>query len=121
MSTEESQPSTGHAEQAYEALRALNHDTLNARLPAPVVYDVLGNLKGIGHLLPQALNQLASGLGRSLDEYDVREDDGGDPVQNIAAATDHLTRAAHLADQLGEELEKAQTVLSGQGYRTDAI
>jgi hypothetical protein len=119
MSTDGTPPATEHAEQVYEGLRAINHDTVNASLPAPVVYDILGNLKGIGWLLPQALTQLAAGLGRSLNEYDVREDDGGDPIQNIATATDHLTRAALLAEQLGEELATAQNILSGQGYRAD--
>ena len=108
-----------HADDAYEAIRAINHLTIGAELPAPMVYDILGNLKGVGHLLPQALTQLASGLGRSLDEYPVTEDDGADPVQSVATATDHLTRAAQLAAQLGVELDLAQAAISRQGYRED--
>ena len=108
-----------HADDAYEAIRAINHLTRGA-VPAPTVYDVLGNLKGVGHLLPQALTQLASGLALSLNEYDVYEDDGGVPVQAIATATDHLTRAAELAAQLGVELEQAQSAINGQGYRPPA-
>lgn len=104
------------ADDAYEAIRAINHLTINARsLPAPLVYSVLGNLKALG--LEQACQQLASGLGKSLDTHDVYEDDGGDPVQSIATATDHLTRAAALAAQLGEELAQAQNAINRQGYK----
>lgn len=104
-----------HADDAYEAIRAINHLTINARsLPAPLVYRVLGNLKALG--LSQTLGQLASGLGRSLDTHDVHEDDGRDPVQSIATAIDHLTRAAELAAQLSDELAKAQNAISRQGY-----
>jgi hypothetical protein len=78
---------------------------------------VLGNLKGVGHLLPQALNQLAAGLIRSLETHDVYEEDGEDPVQATATATDHPTRAAALATRLGEELEKVQSAIARQGYR----
>lgn len=105
------------ADDAYEAVRSINHLTITQVHAAPTVYSVLGNLKGLGHLLPQACMQLAKSLGRSLDEYDVYEDDGRDPVLSVAAATDHLTRAAELASELGAELEKAQTAISRQGYR----
>ncbi|WP_198414113.1 hypothetical protein [Cryobacterium adonitolivorans] len=112
-------PAIQYADQANESIRDLTHATmLPAQLPAPLVYEVLGNLKGVGSRLPQALQQLAKGLGRSIDQYDVYEDDASDPVQSIATATDHLTRAAQLADQLGDELAKAQAAISRQGYRT---
>lgn len=105
------------ADDAYEAIRTINHLTSTQVHPAPTVYSILGNLKGVGHMLPQACTQLARSLGRSLDEYDVYEDDGRDPVQSVAIATDHLTRAAQLATELGIELEKAQSAISRQGYR----
>jgi hypothetical protein len=105
------------ADDAYDAIRAINHSTIWAKLPAPVVYDILASLKGVGHLLPQALNQLASGLGRSLDEYVVYEDDDRDPVKSVAEAADHLTRVVELAAALGEELERAQCAIAHQGYR----
>ncbi|MFJ5978416.1 hypothetical protein [Pseudarthrobacter oxydans] len=105
------------ADEAYEAIRAINHLTVSQVYAAPTVYSVLGNLKGLGHLLPQACTQLARSLGRSLDEYEVYEDDGRDPIQSVATAADHLTRAANLAAELGVELEKAQSAISRQGYR----
>lgn len=104
------------ADDAYEAIRTINHLTITQVYAAPTVYSVLGNLKGVGHLLPQACTQLARSLGRSLDEYDVYEDDGRDPVASVATATDHLSRAARLAAELGAELEKAQSAISRQGF-----
>jgi len=120
MSTEhtdtEEPPVVQHADDAYEAIRAINHLT-GATYPAPVVYAVLGNLKGVGHLLPQGLRQLGAGLERSLDEYDVYEADDADPTPRAISARAYLEEAAVLAAQVGELLEKAQSAISQQGYR----
>ena len=74
--TDESTPEVVQcADDAYEAIRSINHLTISTRsLPAPLVYQVLGNFKGVGNM--QALNQLAAGLGKSLDTHVVYEDDG---------------------------------------------
>jgi hypothetical protein len=118
MPDEETPEVVEAADNFYEDLHAINHLTLPGRsLPAPIVYQVLGNLRGIEYMLPQALGQLAAGLGKSLDTHEVYEDDGRDPVQSVATVTDHLTRAAQLAQQLGAELAKAQSAISRQGYR----
>ena len=118
MSDEESPAVLEAADGLYENLRDICHLTQpGTSTPAPLVYRVLGNLKGVEYMLPQALNQLAAGLGKSLDTHDVYEDDGRDPVQSVATATDHLTKAASLAQQLGDELAHAQSALSRQGYR----
>lgn len=117
MSDEETPAVIQYADDAYESIRSINHETNSTRsLPAPLVYSVLGNLKMVGHSLPQALNQLAAGLGKSLNTHNVYDKEGQDPVQSVATATDHLTRAAALAKQLGEELEKAQSAIAWQGY-----
>jgi len=105
------------ADAIYESVRAICH--MSYTHPAPTVYKVLGNLKGAsGPMLAQALNQLAAGLERSLSEYDVYEDDGGNPAESVAAAAEHMRAAAALAEQLGEHLSQAQTAINGQGYRT---
>lgn len=117
MSDDETPEVIQCADDAYESIRSINHLTQPGyQLPAPLVYQVLGNLKMLGHSLPQACQQLAAGLGKSLETHDVYEDDGRDPVQSVATATDHLTRAAQLAGQLYEELAKAQSAISRQGY-----
>ena len=112
MTTENTSRVVQLADDAYQAIRGINHLTLGATVPACLLYDVLGNLKGVGHLLPQTLAQLGAGLGRSLDKYDVYDGEGRDPVQSVAEAVDHLTRAA----QLGQELELAQSAINMLGY-----
>lgn len=105
------------AEAVYEGLRSINHQTITAVHAAPDVYDVLGNLKGIGHMLPQACRQLSSSLTRSLDKFDVYEDDGADPAESIGIADHHLRIAARLAGLVGEHLAEAQAAIARQGYR----
>ena len=105
------------ADDVYESVRAINHATIHANsIPAPVVYDFLGNLKtAAGPGISQALGQVAAGLLRSLDTHDVY-DDNGDPTDNAAAAAALMHEAAGLATQIGTLLEKAQSRISGQGY-----
>ena len=105
------------ADAIYESVRAICH--MSQTHPAPTVYKVLGNLKGAtGYMLAQALNQLAAGLERSLNEFNVYEDEGKDPAHSVAIAADHMRAAAILAEQLGDHLERAQSAIAGQGYRT---
>ncbi|MDQ0093060.1 hypothetical protein [Paeniglutamicibacter psychrophenolicus] len=105
------------ADTTYDALRALAHLTLGTH-PAPVVYGILGILKNFGSFLPQISEQLAQGLVKSLEEYDVTEYEGKDPAVSVTLDGEHLPRAAKLAQQMGEELAKSQNAIGGQGYRT---
>jgi hypothetical protein len=107
------------ADDAREAIRTINHATITTANPAPVVYEVLGSLKLLGGGLDQALSQLGSGLGRSLDLFDVYQDDGSDPAVHIAEALDYLMHARRHALQMGALLERAQGAISRQGYRAD--
>jgi hypothetical protein len=107
----------GWPEMAYESIRAINHLTnTSLPVPAPVLYDVLGNLKGVGYLLPQALVQLGNGLERSLSVYDVY-DHAREPRVSVATAQRLLVEAATKARDLGALLEEAQTTINSQGYR----
>jgi hypothetical protein len=107
----------GWPEQAYEAIRALNHLTFGVAIPAPVAYDVLGNLKGVGNMLPQLLGQLAAGMQRSLAQYVVYDNRAEDPAVSVEDAAQHLHDAALAAQQLGASLEAAQRAISAQGHR----
>lgn len=104
----------GWPEVAYEAIRAINHLTFSEPIPAPTLYRILGELKGVGHLLPQALQQLGSGLTKSLDEFDIY-DNKRDPADSVALAREHLAVAAAAAAALGSALEEAQTAINSQG------
>lgn len=105
-----------HADDAYEAVRAINHLTMRT-IPAPAAYGLLGNLKGVGYLLPQALEQIGQGLSASLTEYDVYEDDGADPAVNVEAARRYLREAADYAKEIGRLLDRAQSAIAQQGHR----
>lgn len=115
MDEEQTPESVQEADAAYESMRAIAHLT-RATHPAPEVYLILGNLKNFGSFIPQISHQLAQGLVKSLEEYDVTEYEGKDPAASVALAGEHLARAAKLAEQMGDELAKAQNAINGQGY-----
>jgi len=104
------------ADDAYQAIRMLNHRTVRGAIPAPVLYDVLGSLKLLGPALEQAIRQFGDGLQDSLSEYDVYDDDD-DPAVNVALCRDILAGAAHYARLLAESLEASQSTIAHQGYR----
>ena len=117
MSDDDSTPPVvQHADDAYEAIRAINHITIDARsMPAPIAYRMLGNLKAMG--LQQALTQMGSLLERSLKTHDVYEWEDKDPVASVRDARSHLDNAAALAAQMQVHLAAAQNAIAGQGYR----
>lgn len=104
-------------EVARESVRAINHLTDRGPIPAPTVYRVLGALKGVGHLLPQALAQMTQGLQESLEVYRVY--DARDPADSVLEATLLLNQAIRKAAELGELLEAAQAAISEQGYHDE--
>jgi hypothetical protein len=110
-------PVVQDADDAAERIRSINHLTGGGAMPAPLVYDILGNLKNVGHRLPQALEQIAAGLEQSLTEYDLYDGPGKTPADSVAAAAVRLRLAARLAGELGRELDAAQEAINEQGYR----
>ncbi|WP_232546991.1 hypothetical protein [Propioniciclava soli] len=116
--TEEGERIAGWPEVAYEAIRAINHLTSHGPIPAPTAYRILGDLKGVGHLLPQALEQLCRGLQASLEAFDVY-DQRRDPGASVSDAIALLARAGRKAADLGQLLEDAQAAISEQGYHAD--
>lgn len=107
----------GWPEVACESIRAINHLTGHGPIPAPTVYRVLGELRGVGHLLPQALAQMTRGLQKSLEVYRVY--DARDPADSVLDATLLLNQALRKAGELGELLEAAQAAISEQGYHDE--
>jgi len=103
-----------HAEDAYEAIRALNHGTYRT-IPAPLAYDLLGNLNAVGYGLAQLLGQISDGLRRSLAEYEVY-DHNRDPADSVATASALMKEAAFDAARLGDLLNAAQIAINLQGY-----
>jgi hypothetical protein len=103
-----------HADDAYEAIRALNHRTWRA-IPAPLAYDLVGNLNNLGYGLEQLLRQISDGLTRSLIEYDVY-DNNRDPAESVAVANEAMRTAARHAHEIGVLLSTAQSAINQQGY-----
>ena len=110
----------GWPEVVYEAIRAINHLTSHGPIPARTVHRILGEVKGVGHLLPQALSQITHGLSRSLealDAYDLRRDF----ADSVVDATLLPDRALRKATELGELLEAAQAAISEQDHCSPAV
>lgn len=108
------------AQDAYEAIRRINDNTIFAGdgIPAPVLYRALSFLQSAGgYGLAQALDQLGRGLERSLATHDVYEDDGRDPADSVAHAMDAMNEAMALAERVGPLLDEAQAAITRQGYR----
>ncbi|MEW1952810.1 hypothetical protein [Terrabacter sp. NPDC080008] len=125
MTTNDMQQPTGPAgaeerelaRAATEAIRGINHLTVGSpAIPAPQMFEVLGDLKCLGYGLEQALRQLARSLASSLAVYAVFEEDGGNPEESVAYAMDSMRVAAGHASRLGEVLDFAQIDISRQGY-----
>jgi len=105
------------ADDAYQSIRAIDHIP-GGPLPAPLLYSVLGNLKLVGDVLPQALSQLGNGLQQSLSAYEVYEDNPEvDPATSVTAARALLDHAGAHAARLGQLLDEAQSAIAGRGYR----
>lgn len=103
----------------YEDVRGINHVLINNKAMYPqTVYRMLGNLQAAGYGLREVIDHLARMLKASLDEYDVREDDGTDPGQNNAAAVAELRLAASAAAVMAERLSEAQNLIATQSGRT---
>ena len=116
--TEEGERIAGWPEVAHEAIRAINHLTAHSPIPAPTAYRILGDLKGVGHLLPQALEKLCRGLRASLAAFDVY-DHSRELAESEMDAVALLARASRKAADLGQLLEDAQAAIADQGYRSD--
>lgn len=110
-------------EQLHDAYDAMQRGERNIRswavrpLPAPMVYDLLADLKSLGHVLGHIVGRLAAGLDASHDAYDLFNDDGTDPADVLTVALNALTAGVVHANQTGRALDDAQAALSVQGYR----
>jgi hypothetical protein len=108
----------GYADQAAEAVRALNHVTLPGAgglvFPADA-YETAGALGMLAARLPQALAQLSAFLQAEADAgriVIVAGPHAGDPDTAIGAARGCLDAAAAAAGRLYEALDAAQNALT---------
>lgn len=102
------------ADQAAEAIRALNHQLQQDALRyAADVYDVVGALKTAAGRLPQLLGELAAWLEREQAAGRLGHVSGDDAGQYALAAADALRRAGDDAVVMTEALENAHAAASG--------
>jgi len=95
--TDSATPTTT-ARAAAEAIRELNHLTLNApSMSAPEISSAVSALADLVDRLPQAFEQLAHHLEKQLQAGAVRMEDDRDPAAPVDQALTGLRRAAALA------------------------
>lgn len=105
------------AQNAAEAIRALNHATRSGTVELDVVdvYDVLAELALMSARLPQALRQLEDVLDQLVDDGQVGIVDGpnaGDPVAAAAITGHWLAASAGAATKLSHHVDQAQQTLT---------
>lgn len=117
------------ADDASEAIRALNHATLPAdgcpglQYPSDA-YVLLGALAQLAQRLPQLLEQISAFLQRELQLDLVTVDGGkfaGDPLAAIGTACHQLEGgASQAARRLADALDAAQQALAFTGQPDDS-
>lgn len=108
------------ADDAAEAIRALNHVTMSTRpgweFPADA-YSVVGNLRELAQRLPQLLQQTEVFLQRLADGDHIRSDRGGNGATEVNAALDGLDRAREDAVTMTAALDTVHSALSPLAYQ----
>jgi hypothetical protein len=104
------------ADGIYEAFRMLNHATITNNAPAPLVYDLTGNLKAATWGFKQLCEQLGRGVVGSLNEYEVYDNSDRTPMESATLSRAYLLEAAQLLEQVGALLENAQGAINQQGH-----
>lgn len=112
MSTKTNEEYTGElAERLCDGVRDLERAVWFRAVPAPELYRILGTLKwSTGDNLAQLLGDLCEGLAESLSTHVVVDSDR-EPTESIDMARGHLDAAAHLANQIWDHLDKAQSAI----------
>jgi hypothetical protein len=86
------------ARDAAEAIRKLNHATLNQKVPAPVISSIAQALCGLVDRMPQTFEQLGHQLKQRRAEDAIRMDTGENPAAAVVEAMVALDDAVqHLA------------------------
>ncbi|MFD4996958.1 hypothetical protein [Streptomyces buecherae] len=102
---------------AAEAIRALNHVTLNSKaLPYPPhVSETVQALVAMVDRLPQALQQISGAVRRHAEHGLIRMDDGTDPAKAAGEVSSYLADAIDDVDKLSVSLHVAASVLFHMG------
>lgn len=111
------------AADAAEGLARAANGTNCGTVPAPVGYDLLGNVKVLLWYVREATGYLPRGLERSLGDErivvydrDLATGEDRDPVAQVASANLHLERLNAALREAAAAAEAAQSAIAGQGY-----
>lgn len=91
-------------------------------IPAPVAYDLLGNVKVLLWKIREVTEFLPTGVFNSLEDERLTIYDRGpngqdrDPVKQFAIAADRLEQLTDLLGEAAGAAEGAQVALNGQGW-----
>lgn len=105
------------AEDAYEAIRYLNHVTQGAKINAPTIYTMLDDLASTCSGMQQLLDQLGAALKRSVEEDDVY-DLKGDPRETLIKASVQFSAAGNAAANAAKSIREAHVAINSQGLNT---
>lgn len=113
----------GNASAAADGLARAANGTSCGAVPAPVGYDLPGNVKVLLWYVREATAYLPRGLARSLQDdrivvydRDFATGQDRDPVAQVEIATVHLERLNAALGDAAAAAEAAQSAISGQGY-----
>lgn len=108
------------ADDAAEAIRALNHATMSTRdgweFPSDA-YSVIGNLRELAQRLPQVLQQTETFIERLAEGDHIRSDRGGNGATEVIVACDAIERAREDAVKMGAALDTVHSALSPLAYQ----
>lgn len=97
-----------------EEARALNHRTLNPKAftqPSDVA-NAASNLVALLERLPQAFQQMDTGLTHLEQATGIRMDNGKDPELAVGLAQSYLRTSRELLDAVLEDLRRASSEMS---------
>ncbi|MFB7517214.1 hypothetical protein [Streptomyces sp. NPDC056144] len=94
-----------------EAIRKINHASLNGRLTAPQISATIQGLVAAVDRMPQALEQLAAQLRHRQEQGQIRMDDGSESGNAVHAVLAYLADAAGDLEALAVSLHNAASPL----------
>ncbi|MFG3214878.1 hypothetical protein [Streptomyces tendae] len=115
------QSPVGLADQAAEAVRAINHTTRTPgadwQYPSNA-YSLIGTLAHLSRMLPQAITQALQPVTDAHTADRLTVDGGKDPDQAASSAIQTARVAIGRAQRLAEALDQVHSALSPLGYDT---
>ncbi|MEU9857246.1 hypothetical protein [Streptomyces sp. NPDC047974] len=96
---------------AAEAVRKINHASLDGQLTAPQISSTVQGLATAVDRMPQALAQLAAQLRRRQDQAQIRMDDGSESGEEVRAVLAYLDDAVGDLAALSLSLHNAASPL----------